>query len=35
MIDVEYLPEGCWGTLSKAFSLVLDATGQAARGLCF
>lgn len=33
MVDVEYLPKGCWGTVNKAFPLVLDATGQAAE-LC-
>lgn len=30
MVDVEYLPKGCWGTVSKAFPLVPDSTGQAA-----
>lgn len=30
MVGVEYLPKGFWGTVSKVFSLVLDATGQAA-----
>lgn len=29
MVVVEYLPKGCWGTLSKAFHLIFDATGQA------
>lgn len=33
MLDVDYLPKGCWGTVSKDFPLVLDATGQAAE-LC-
>lgn len=33
MVDVEYLPKRCWGTVNKAFPLVLDATGQAAE-LC-
>lgn len=30
MVGVEYLPKGFWGTVSKVFSLVLNATGQAA-----
>lgn len=30
MVGVEYLLKGFWGTVSKVFSLVLNATGQAA-----
>lgn len=30
MVAVEYLSKGFWGAVRKVFSLVLDATGQAA-----